>query len=194
MIKGQIKNKTASLGLVQTPHQNHSHNGLFDRDLENQHPIKAIKGLQEELKKIKKLEAEIVDIKRNYVSEDHLSFKIKEVFCLIDNLKIDLINQNDELKCEVNNLNEKLGYHSDELALLRNELSIIENNLSIILGNINNLSSNLANKADLIEGKVPEDQLPKSTTIVEAVSVASFPREGQLEKLYIDTTFNSIYR
>lgn len=55
----------------------------------------------------------------------------------------------------------------------------------------------LSTKADLIEGKIPDSQLPescKSSNIFEAYSMEDFPTMGLTGNLYVSTSTNIIYR
>lgn len=53
----------------------------------------------------------------------------------------------------------------------------------------------LNNKADLVNGKVPSDQLPSYVDdVIEFSSLLDFPQIGESGKIYIDVSTNSCYR
>lgn len=53
----------------------------------------------------------------------------------------------------------------------------------------------LSNKADLINGKVPSDQLPSYVDdVIEFPSLLNFPQIGESGKIYIDVSTNTCYR
>ena len=52
-----------------------------------------------------------------------------------------------------------------------------------------------ATKADLIDGIVPEEQLPSYVDdVIEAEGKDNFPETGEAGKIYLDTTTNTMYR
>lgn len=59
------------------------------------------------------------------------------------------------------------------------------------------IDAKLSNKADLVDGKIPNEQIPdiiKSNSIFEAETVAGFPAQGVIGSLYVSTSDNIIYR
>ena len=60
-----------------------------------------------------------------------------------------------------------------------------------------NIDTKLSQKADLVDGKIPDTQIPdiiKSNSIFEAETVAGFPATGVIGSLYVSTSDNIIYR
>lgn len=74
--------------------------------------------------------------------------------------------------------------------------STISSAFSIIsLSDIPNLQTALNNKADLINGLIPTNQLPSFVDdVVEASSFNQFPNTGESGKIYIDLSSNKSYR
>ncbi len=63
------------------------------------------------------------------------------------------------------------------------------------VADVTGLSDTLAAKADLVDGKVPESQLPSYVSdIVEAASQSAFPATGAADKIYVATDTNKTYR
>lgn len=57
------------------------------------------------------------------------------------------------------------------------------------------IRTNTTNKADLVDGLVPSNQLPSYVDdVIEATSKTSFPETGEQGKIYVDTSTNVIYR
>lgn len=57
------------------------------------------------------------------------------------------------------------------------------------------IQTNTTNKADLVDGLVPSNQLPSYVDdVIEANSKTSFPETGEQGKIYVDTSTNIIYR
>ena len=64
-----------------------------------------------------------------------------------------------------------------------------------VMKEINDNDKKLTKKADLVNGKVPESQLPDYVDdVVEYPTFADFPTKGEAGKLYVDVSTNSIYR
>ena len=63
------------------------------------------------------------------------------------------------------------------------------------IAEIDNLQNTLANKADLVGGKVPANQLPAYVDdVLEFANLASFPATGENGKIYIAIDTNLTYR
>lgn len=68
-----------------------------------------------------------------------------------------------------------------------------ENSSNLLTSGV--IYNELSNKADLINGKVPSDQLPSYVDdVIEFPSFQEFPGIGESGKIYIDTSTNSCYR
>ncbi len=62
-------------------------------------------------------------------------------------------------------------------------------------GDVTGLATALAAKADLVDGKVPESQLPSYVSdIVEKSSLSAFPATGAADKIYVAQDTNKTYR
>lgn len=59
---------------------------------------------------------------------------------------------------------------------------------------VNGLASALSAKADLVDGKVPESQLPSYVSDIVEGTLATFPTAGASDKIYVDTATNKSYR
>ena len=60
---------------------------------------------------------------------------------------------------------------------------------------VTGLAGVLASKADLVDGKVPTDQLPSYVDdVLEYASLSSFPASGESGKIYVATDTNKTYR
>ena len=82
-----------------------------------------------------------------------------------------------------------------KLKSLKFQGNVIEANIKLIEDSINTLGNNLESKANLVEGKIPQEELPSYVdAIFEFDSVEDFPEEGQKGKIYLDLAENLVYR
>lgn len=73
---------------------------------------------------------------------------------------------------------------------------VVEPGITLGSGNIDDIVEALEHKANLVNGKIPTDELPDDYTkcIFEYPSVAEFPDSGESGKLYIALDTNVVYR
>jgi hypothetical protein len=75
--------------------------------------------------------------------------------------------------------------------IITDEISAIKTSIGKVLG------FDASNKADLVDGKVPLEQLPEnynSNSIISGETIEDFPEEGNIGNLYVSTSNNIIYR
>ena len=66
---------------------------------------------------------------------------------------------------------------------------------ALLNGKIKDVDSKLAGKADLVDGKIPADELPSYVDdVVEYASLAEFPEEGEQSKIYVALDTGFTYR
>ena len=70
-----------------------------------------------------------------------------------------------------------------------------DSNLMKIDAAFTEVGADLSVKADLVDGKIPANQLPSFVDdVMEFASLAAFPAEGEPGKIYVDTATNLTYR
>jgi len=64
-----------------------------------------------------------------------------------------------------------------------------------ILVTEDNFATDISNKADLVDGKIPESQLPSYVDdVLEYANLATLPVTGEAGKIYVTIDSNKTYR
>lgn len=66
---------------------------------------------------------------------------------------------------------------------------------ALLNGKVKDIDSKLANKADLVDGRIPAEELPSYVDdVIEYASLNDFPAEGEAGKIYVALDTNFTYR
>lgn len=124
-------------------------------------------------------------IYRQYKVQENLNWRN------LNNIKIFTFNQKKAPYIYNGNEWEQMDYvQKDDFVF---DTAPTEGSSSILTSGV--IYSELSNKADLVDGKVPSDQLPSYVDdVVEFPSFQEFPEIGESGKIYIDISTNSCYR
>lgn len=142
------------------------------------------------------LGAEIDEVKENYASKENLESAIQDVSDDIPTAYV-------KAASEINNT-LTLTLSTDDVVIFNNTTYSAGTGLSLTgteftvdstIATVSALESGLADKADLVNGKVPAEQLPSYVDdVLEYSSLSTFPTTGETGKVYVAKDTNFTYR